>query len=419
MTTEVLIPNPHSIFAPSSGQRIAICGASLHATKGLPDTSSYDAVEGTVAHTVHEYCLVNRTPATEFIGRVYRIKEADREYEITVDADMAAHVQESVDWCLELTGEHFVEERVRIDPWTPIPNQSGTCDHGCFTSGDFGERLLVITDLKFGKGVKVFAYRNVQLALYALGFLAAYDWLYAFDRVQIRISQPRLDHRDTWEVSVKELYEFGEWIKERFVIAWAPGAPFKADEHACQFCKLRPRCPAHAEMVHEMMSGLFEDLTIERHNPVPPTVWPEFAPDVNAMTIEQLATVVKVKTMIVGFLEAVEKKVTHVLFSRGEVPDWKLVEGRSRRSWTNEAAARKYLAEHGINRDRFIVTKTVSPAAAEKLLPKPERKGLENFYSKPTGRPTLAPATDKRPALALDANAIFDDMSEPDDDEDF
>jgi hypothetical protein len=412
MKTEILVPGTHSIFAPSSGHRIVVCGASLHATKDLPDEGSFEAIEGTVGHEIHEKCLKQRVSAIAFLGTVYEIQEHGRDYRIEVDEAMANYIQESVDWCLERDGEHFVEVRVRIDQWTPIPNQSGTCDHALIYVDEWGFYVLVITDLKYGKGVQVFAERNVQLALYALGFMDAYDWLYEFDRIEIRISQPRLDHRDVWEVTAAELYAFGDWIKGRFAIAYAPGAPYKPEKHACQFCKLKPHCPALAELSAEICEGLFDDLSRDRHNPMLPNTWPEFAPDVSAMTPAQLGAVNEHKSLVLGFMESVERRIVHVLMHEGEMPNWKLVEGRSRRRFTQEAQAVAYLVARHVPMNKIKIEKTISPAVAEKLLPKKERIGLAEFVSKSVGKPTLVPASDKRPKFALTPGMLFDDISD-------
>src|SRR5690606_38688486 len=48
----------HATYAPSSAHRIATCPGSLLATKDLPDTASFEAVEGTVGHAIHEAVML-------------------------------------------------------------------------------------------------------------------------------------------------------------------------------------------------------------------------------------------------------------------------------------------------------------------------------------------------------------------------
>ena len=49
-------------------------------------------------------------------------------------------------------GDHYYETRIDISSITPIPKQFGTADHYALS-----DHLMVITDLKYGEGVKVYA----------------------------------------------------------------------------------------------------------------------------------------------------------------------------------------------------------------------------------------------------------------------
>ena len=61
-------------------------------------------------------------------------------------------------------------------------------------------RTLHIVDLKYGKGVKVYAQDNSQAQLYAVGVVNDFGYAFDFDQVQITIVQPRLDHIDEWVI---------------------------------------------------------------------------------------------------------------------------------------------------------------------------------------------------------------------------
>src|SRR5690606_31016918 len=163
--------------------------------------------------------------------------------------------QEYVDWCRALPGEHYVEVRVEHTAWCPdedefgmpLDPQFGTSDHvACIPGGALGypEATIVVTDLKYGKGVKVFAVENKQAIKYALGAWKEYDWLYNFKHVVIRIAQPRRNHFDVWDLTVEELLEWGDKIKERLTLVFAPDPPFQASEKGCKFCKAAYKCAA-------------------------------------------------------------------------------------------------------------------------------------------------------------------------------
>ena len=414
----------HAFFAPSSAHRVVHCPASLLRTKDLPDSVSFAAVEGTIAHWIHEYCLKMGVKAERFEGMRPRafmdasdldlaewalVKDTRglQDDDFRVDAEMVSAVQDSVDWCLEIDGDHFIEQRVNISEYTPIPDQSGTCDHAVIDR----DGVLWITDLKFGTGVQVFAKDNHQLALYALGFIEEHDWVYNFDRVVIRVSQPRLKHRDVWETTAKELREFGYFMKARFALALKPDAPFGPEEHACKFCKLKPTCPALYEVARAAAQGWFDDLT--QPSPQPGTDWPLGPPDAERITPEHLALVLANADLLVGYLEAVKRHAMRRLMHSEPVPGWKIVEGRSNRRIKDVAGYETHLFDNDIDphKPRELITIT----EAEKKLKGSAKKALSQFTEKPPGKPTLAPESDPRLPYSLTADVMFGDETTTED----
>lgn len=410
----------HATFAPSSAHRIATCPASLLRTKDLPDRPSFEAVEGTVAHALHELALKHGIDPATYVGRradyiLLPNELTPDEWALlegwTVPAEMPGYVTESVDWCRECPGEHFVEQRLRIDPWTPIPDQYGTSDH---VAVDFVGRSLWVTDLKYGKGVQVFAERNLQAVCYALGALDEFEVFGGIDRVYIRISQPRLDHRDTWETTPAELREIGTWLRDRFTLALKPDAPFNPEKHACQFCKLKPTCPALYQRTLELAHGMFDDLDAEIVTPNADGDWPISTPDPRGLTSEQIASLVDHADLVTDFIQAAKDHAMHLLLHSVDVPRWKVVEGRSHRQWRDVPEARKFCEARAI--DFYKPPSPISPAEAESQMPASERKKLAPLVHKPKGKPTLAPVSDKRPAFTpATSDGMFDDLTGSDD----
>lgn len=406
----------HAFFAPSSAHRVATCPASLLQTKDLPDTPSFEAVEGTVAHAIHEEVLTRGVFATEFVGRrpqdfIPRDDLSDAEWALlegfTVSQEMAHYVQESADWCDALPGRHFIEQRLSISRWTPLPDQFGTSDH---TALDFAERTIFVSDLKFGKGVKVFAERNYQLVLYALGVLDEFSIFGEIDKVFICVSQPRLDHRDVWETTPAELYEIGAYLRERFTLALKPDAPFGPEKHACQFCKLKPTCPALYQRTLELVHGMFDDLDAEIVAPNTDGDWPISTPDTRGLTSEQVATLIDHADLVSDFIQSAKDHAMHLLLHSVDVPRWKVVEGRSHRQWANVPEARKFCEARAI--DFYKPPSPISPAEAESQMPASEKRKLAPLVHKPKGKPTLAPETDKRPAFTpATVEGMFDDLT--------
>ncbi|CUX39991.1 hypothetical protein BN3456_02024 [Clostridium sp. C105KSO13] len=88
---------------------------------------------------------------------------------------------------------------------------------------------------------------------------------------------------------------------------------------------------------------------------------------------------------------------------------WKLVEGRSNRKYTNEAAVIQAVSEAGFDP---YEKKLLGITALQKRLGKSRFDELLNgFIEKPQGKPTLVPESDKRPAMN---NAKNDFMEEND-----
>jgi hypothetical protein len=94
----------------------------------------------------------------------------------------------------------------------------------------------------------------------------------------------------------------------------------------------------------------------------------------------------------------------------GEDGEYKLVEGRSSRKWTNEAEVEKAMRAAKLKvADIFIPRKLISAPAAEKLLGK-KHEIIQTMVNKPAGKPALVKASDPRPALQVKAEEEFDDL---------
>jgi hypothetical protein len=385
-------------------------------SEGKPDTVNWYAVEGTIGHAIHEYGLLNpQWGISRFEGmcpqefmqptEMHPDEWAVVPEDWRVDRAFLDAIQRSIDYCLEYDGEHYVEQRVNISKYTPLPDQFGTCDHACITR----DGTLIITDLKMGTGVKVIAEQNKQLALYALGFLEEHDWLHAFDRVVICVSQPRLDHFDPWETTADELRVLGAKMRERFTLALQPDAPFGPSDKACQFCKVKATCPALYRRALETAQGWFDDLT----QPVEARTtgdWPIGAPDARMMTVEHMRIVLDNAKMLRGFIDEVEAHALHLALHGTTVPGYKVVEGRSVRIISNVAGYETLLRENKVG--PFKPAELIGVTEAEKALKGAAKKELSAFLTKPRGKPTLARESDKREPYTLTAESMFGDVSD-------
>lgn len=406
----------HAKFAPSSAERVTACPASFRLSENLPDSVSWEAVEGTIAHAIHEFGLargfsIDKFEAMEPQAFMSNADLSPAEWAVIpadwrVPREMLDYVQRSIDFCREVPGTFYVEQRVNISAYTPVDGQYGTCDFACITR----DGLLRIVDLKYGKGVKVDAEQNKQLALYALGFIEGYDFAYSFDRVQVCVSQPRLNHFDVWETTADELRVLGAKMRARFELALQPNAPFGPADKACQFCKVKATCPALYRRAFEAAQGWFDDLTQPVEQPSLEGTWPLSAPDVRLMKPEHMTLLLDNAKMLEDFIKAVREHAVHKLMHGETVPSYKLVEGRSNRVVADVAGYETHLRQHGV--EPYHPPELIGVTEAEKALKGPAKKELSAFLTKPRGKPTLAHESDKREPYTLTADGMFEDAAQ-------
>lgn len=419
----------HSVFAPSGSAMWMGCSGSLIPNLLAPDSAGREAAEGTVAHGVGELWLKTGRKPVHLLGTVEWVEEGDWGFLIEIDEVMLDYVQSYVDWCSMLPGDHFVEQRVYFSQITPIPNQGGTADHVACEL-----HRMVITDLKYGKGVLVEAEGNTQARLYALGFFYEWDWLYDFQEIVIRIAQPRLDHFDEWVITRAELLEFAEYAKVRAHAAWKIDAPRTPSAKACQWCNVKASCAATAKLQADLMAAAFDNIDreistedmAEFKDGLALTAIPNIAP-LTTLTTDEMATLYSFRRMADGWWKALAAELYRRAVAGEQVPGYKLVESRSRRVFRDKNKAGAHLQSLGLAEDTVFETDIISPAQAEKELRKAGYRSKElpdllaDLVHKPVGKPTLAPVSDKRPALVDLSGLAFEDSTDnrEDEDEDF
>lgn len=362
----------HAKLSASGSSRWLNCPGSVKAEENFQDKSSSFAEEGTVAHAVAEAVLNGADPSA-LIGTY-----PEKGINIPVTQEMVDYVQVYVDYVQAIPGERMVEVRVDFSDW--VSEGFGTSD-----AIVIDQDTMHVVDLKYGKGVAVYAENNSQAMLYALGAVADFGYVYNIRHVKMAIVQPRLDSISEWEISVTDLLKWGEWVTERAALALSDNAPRVPGDKQCQWCRAQATCPELLNLTHKVVAAQFDDLN-----------------EVYTLTDEQLAFVLENKKLIESWLSAVEKLVEERLLSGGEFPNYKLVEGRSTRAWSDEEAVESVLVEE--LGDAAYTKKLLSPAAAEKALGKAKAQRINGFINKPEGAPTLAHVTDKRPALGVSAD---------------
>lgn len=412
----------HSIYSPSGSYGWLYCSGYLLANANLPDDAGPDAAYGTVAHAVAERWLRTGERPDDLIGQVEIIaNEVDEEFWIVIDEQMLRHVWEYVRRCQTEEGDRYVEQRVYFSQLTPIPGQGGTADFFTVLG-----HTLKIRDLKMGQGVKVFAERNPQAMLYALGVFYAWDWLYGFDVIIIEIDQPRLDHFDSWTVSRAELLEFAEFVRERAKAAWQVNAPRRASQESCRFCKAKKGCAAYLNWFEDMREGLaygtFPDLDAEATHEEMIAAEERFVPfDFPApheMSIETKRKLLLWRPTVEDFFRAVHKDLERqVIGQELTIEGFEIYESPTKRVFTSPKAALKALVGPDLlDRSDMFKESLITPRQAEIKLrakgkkPKEIAEIVSQVTYKPPGKRTLAPISQGREPAPDIVDSTIEDL---------
>lgn len=379
----------HSPLGPSSAERWLECPGSVNATRGIKDTSSEYAAEGSFAHLIAEKARKLNKPAKAFIGH----KGSHDGFDFECDKEMAQHVQYFIDYVNQWEcDENLNEMKVSFDSW--VDGGFGTLDAALMNDG-----TTIICDLKYGKGIQVFAKDNPQLKLYALGLFQEYGDMYEIETFKMCIVQPRLDWIDEWEISLDELLVWAEEVVEPAAeLALTDTAPFKAGKW-CQWCKIRDTCRTR----YDTMKGAMIDELDEIRDP-------------NELSETELGEVMDlvplIKTWCTDIQNRVEKLVLdgHQVIGVDGLP-YKMVAGRGSRNWIDVDAAEKSMRNYKVKVSDMFISKFVSPPQAEKILGK-DHPIMKKHVIMTQGKPSLVPGSDKRQAF----QASGDEMESYDDD---
>lgn len=374
-----LMPDVHAKHSPSHASIWGTCTAAPSLEAGIPDKGSSYAAEGTLAHAIAELKVLKKfTPMslTEYKNKLGALK-ADPLYQPEMDGYTDTYVDEIVKVCHAFPSKPYVVAEKRLNMDHIVPDCFGTAD--CVVL--YGS-ILHVFDFKYGKGVPVSAGKNPQMRLYALGAVKEYAMLGEVTLVCTHIIQPRIDNYSSEMLDVPELEAWGAELGHRVSEALITGGSFVPGEH-CRFCKAKSICRARAEAL----------LTLEE--PKARTEQGE------TLTDAEIGDVLQRAIALENWVKGLEEYAQDKLLQGGEIPGWKLVEGRSVRTITDTDKAFGVLTSSGYDSDLLYERKPLGLTALEKLCGKKKLTELIGSYiTKPAGKPTLAPESDKRKAYS-------------------
>lgn len=369
------MPGKHALLSASSSHRWLACPPSAKLCVGADDKGSEYAQQGTDAHALCEYKLLKA------LGR-----KAENPTENLTFFD------EEMDSCSDMYVQFVLEQlaTAKDNCSDPIVMVEQHLDFSQWVSDGFGtgdcvivaDSVLHVIDFKYGLGVLVEAEQNPQLMCYALGALRLLDGIYDIDSVSMSIFQPRREHVSTFVMDKAELLTWAEKILAPTAELASQGAgEFKAGEH-CRFCKVKATCRRRVEY----------NLELARY---------DFAmPD--SLTDEEIEAVLAKTASLVNWAGDVADYALQQALSGRQWRDWKVVEGRSVRKYTDDEAVAAVVKEAGYDPYDY---KVLGVTAMTKLLGRKKfEELLGGLVQKPQGRPTLVPMSDKRPAMNTAAN---------------
>ena len=393
------MPGLHATLSASGAKRWMSCPPSARLEERLRgifgEKSTPFAEEGTKAHSLAELKLLREKGR---LGEDDGINDFNYDLRRKALGDIPKEMDEATDYYAEIIIEKFLtarqscpdaqlklEQRLDFSRW--VPDGFGTGDAVIVS-----EELLEVCDLKYGKGVPVFAENNPQARCYGLGALHCYGVLYGFKHVRNTIIQPRLDSVTEEMLTTDELLQWAETeLKPAAELAWKGKGEFNPGDH-CKFCAARAICYARATKA----------MTIFKHGFETPGVIPDDA----------IPEILAVADTAIDWIKDLQAYALSQALRGQEWPGYKLVRGkRPPRKWVDEEEAKHQLIRAGYEPEVYTETKFKSPSNIQTLVGKQAFEAIfATLVTQGDGALTLVPESDKRTEFTS-AEADFSDIT--------
>lgn len=379
----------HAKYSPSQLHRIIACPGSVNMCKDEPnDTSSY-AEEGTMLHKVMEKSLIQSPYYNlEVPPSLVEQYKLDREQLRACEDAFSYFSEVFIEVCVEPNVQVQLETKTSL-AYLNLKDCYGTADVKIST-----DNSLHIIDWKFGRGIEVIVKDNPQFMAYALGAVKSVDELRSYDRIVTHVVQPRINNMYEYSYKPEELLLWCEETLRPALEQAETVGPCNPGLTQCQWCLAKYKCRARFELAQntaEKVFAMYKKSTVDN---------------------EELAALLADAKFLEKYIKELKVYALDQCVKGEKMPGYKVVCGRTSRSWKDEKAAQAYLLARCDDGDYeledLFVSKFLTPPAAEKLTKamKKDEEFQALIYKSP-GKPTLTHESDPRKEYAINAETTF------------
>lgn len=415
----------HFILPPSGAHRWMNCAGSLLFDYTVKEEERPEAEEGVLAHEIAADRLNNRETAG-------------------INKEMEECIQQYIDYCRSsLNGSlTLIESPLDLNnTYDLVPLQkgilvslgldadpSGTAD---FISFNYDNGILDVVDLKYGRGVEVFAEGNEQGGIYCSGALDMVIEAFGLDitdikKIRFTVFQPRIKKKpDVWEMDTGDLLQFRMKVRRAAeigmkvlsIILKAKQSPetidlqkeleayFCPSDKNCRFCLGKGRCKAQERFMEKALG-----VAVTEGEAAVKTAFD----NVGGLSNEDLSIRLPVLDMMTKYIKALWSEAHGRLMNGDKIPGFKLVSGKKgNRFWIDEKKSESELKRMKFKIEEMYDLKLKSPAKIEKECDRKRSKikwkKLQDFIDQKEGSLTIVSEDDPRPDMTP-AEVNFDDV---------
>lgn len=375
----------HAVLAASASHRWLHCTAAPSLEMKEEDTSSQYAEEGTLAHAICEAKLKEFRDPSKSAEQYYAEENGGHKW--SEHKLYLPEMEDTSDYYRDVVAMKLARQRlktydakllieVRLDFSRWIPQGFGTADAVIIGDGE-----IDVIDYKHGKGVRVASEQNPQMMIYALGAYDLFNFEYKVNNITMTIVQPRIDNTSTWTLPCSSLLKWGDEVlasKAREAFNGTLGCETNTQVGCwCRFCKVKHSCVARAK---EALCLLDKG-------------------DPRLLTTDEVAELLPRAENVKDWCNDLETYALGLMLGGSGVDGYKVVEGRSTRKVKDSAGLVNALRGHDFKDDDIFKPRELrSLTDLERLVGKKVfATEYGGFLERPKGKPTIAPASDKRP----------------------